>query len=53
MDKPVFSKALGLDAGAFATFTGGGGKTTLLFRLMGEYATKGYPVLGTTTTKMA
>lgn len=53
MNKPVFSKALGLDAGAFATFTGGGGKTTLLFRLMGEYATKGYPVLGTTTTKMA
>lgn len=53
MNKPIFSKALGLDAGAFATFTGGGGKTSLLFRLMRELSAKGCPVLGTTTTKMA
>ncbi len=53
MAKPTLYEALGLAEGDVVALVGGGGKTTALYRLLGEAAEAGSGrVVGTTTTHM-
>jgi probable selenium-dependent hydroxylase accessory protein YqeC len=46
------AEALGVKPGEVISLVGGGGKTSLMFRLAGELAAAGYNVISTTTTRI-
>lgn len=52
MGAPGLADALGVRPGAMVAFTGGGGKTGAILRLVGELATQGWRVAYTTTTRI-
>jgi molybdenum cofactor cytidylyltransferase len=49
----LLSHALRIQTGDVITLTGGGGKTTLMFRLAGELRAAGLTVITTTTTRVS
>ncbi len=53
MDYATLMEALDVRRGDIVTLVGGGGKTTVMFRLAAEAASRGWKVLTTTTTNIS